>query len=271
MLRPELQALIHEPSSSDDKYSRGVVGFITGSSEYPGAVILGVTAAMRTGIGMVRYLGPESVGHLLLEVRPEAVLQHGRAQAWVLGSGVPVTADPIRRQELQEAFEAAELAVVDAGALSILNFATPKLNAVLTPHAGEAVALFARYSIDKSIELIKADPALAARELTELTGCSILLKGNTTVLSVEDATREIIDLDSNLATAGTGDVLAGIIGALMAANHDEIISGKAKLIDLLELAVHIHSEAASIAALDGPVVALDVAEAVREAMRELQS
>jgi NAD(P)H-hydrate repair Nnr-like enzyme with NAD(P)H-hydrate dehydratase domain len=74
VLRPQLLSLLREPTAADNKYSRGVVGFVTGSLEYPGAAILGVTAAMRCGIGMVRYLGPQRVGHLLLEVRPEAVL-----------------------------------------------------------------------------------------------------------------------------------------------------------------------------------------------------
>ena len=60
MLPKRLQKYLQLPQTTDDKYSRGVEGFVTGSNAYPGAAILGVTAAIRTGIGMVRYFGPES-------------------------------------------------------------------------------------------------------------------------------------------------------------------------------------------------------------------
>ena len=99
MFTPEMLALLKPPTAQDDKYSRGVVGFRTGSVEYPGAAILGVTAAMRTGVGMIRYWGPSEVSNLLLEVRPEVVCGEGKVQAAVLGSGVPADgaqADAIR-------------------------------------------------------------------------------------------------------------------------------------------------------------------------------
>src|SRR6195952_1616698 len=75
------------PGENDDKYSRGVLGFVTGSARYPGAAVLGVEAALHTGVGMVRYLGPGRPTRLVLQRRPEAVTAEGRVQAWVLGSG----------------------------------------------------------------------------------------------------------------------------------------------------------------------------------------
>src|SRR6185312_9288269 len=75
------------PGPGDDKYARGVVGFVTGSAPYPGAAVLGVEAAARTGVGMIRYLGPGRATRLVLQRRPEAVTVDGRVQAWVLGSG----------------------------------------------------------------------------------------------------------------------------------------------------------------------------------------
>ncbi|MDQ2670862.1 MAG: NAD(P)H-hydrate dehydratase, partial [Gemmatimonadota bacterium] len=78
---------IRAPRVGDDKYTRGVVGMRTGSDAYPGAAVLGVEAAWRTGIGMVRYVGPDRAALLVLQRRPETVLGEGRVQAWVIGSG----------------------------------------------------------------------------------------------------------------------------------------------------------------------------------------
>src|SRR3982750_3074821 len=83
----EARAGVTVPGPDDDKYSRGVLGFATGSSRYPGAAVLGVEAALHTGVGMVRYLGPGRPTRLVLQRRPEAVTASGRVQAWVLGSG----------------------------------------------------------------------------------------------------------------------------------------------------------------------------------------
>jgi NAD(P)H-hydrate repair Nnr-like enzyme with NAD(P)H-hydrate dehydratase domain len=76
---------IAAPDRDDDKYSRGVLGVITGSVHYPGASVLGVEAALRTGLGMVRYLGPERAQELVLQRRPEVVTAEGRVQAWLIG------------------------------------------------------------------------------------------------------------------------------------------------------------------------------------------
>ena len=79
--------VLRMPTASDDKYSRGVLGVRTGSERYPGAAVLGVEAAHRTGLGMVRYLGPERPAALVLARRPETVTADGRVQAWLIGSG----------------------------------------------------------------------------------------------------------------------------------------------------------------------------------------
>src|SRR5436190_19901418 len=83
----EAATRIAVPGVDDDKYSRGVTGFVTGSARFPGAAVLGVEAALHTGVGMVRYLGPGRPTRLVLQRRPEAVTASGRVQAWVLGSG----------------------------------------------------------------------------------------------------------------------------------------------------------------------------------------
>ena len=229
------------PLPTDNKYSRGVVGFATGSKQFPGAAILGVTAAMRTGVGMVRYLGPTEVSNLVVEVRPEIVLGEGKAQAWVIGSGVPVD-DP--RIALCLGF--ASRKVMDAGALTVENLACLTERDFITPHSGEAARLGCG-SVD---------------ELVELTAAVVVLKGSVTRIGQRGAeTVEVGPNPAELATAGTGDVLAGILGALIASNPE------ADGLSLARFAVELHAEAARRAARGGPVVAQDVAEAVREVVK----
>src|SRR3954447_6883777 len=79
--------VLRMPTATDDKYSRGVVGLRTGSEAYPGAAVLGVEAAWRTGVGMVRYLAPPGAARMVLASRPETVTAHGRVQPWVTASG----------------------------------------------------------------------------------------------------------------------------------------------------------------------------------------
>lgn len=264
MIRPELARYLRAPSASDDKYSRGVVGFITGSQQYPGAALLGVTAAMRTGIGMVRYLGPRSVGELLLQTRPEAVLSDGQAQAWVFGSGIPT--DVPGTQFMQDHFEAAELSVVDAGAIELLDLEARTGETVLTPHAGELARL-----LNAPKDNILEEPLRNCQLAAAVTDCVVLLKGNTSYISSPNGKhRELSNLSSALSTAGTGDVLAGILGALLAANHDVALQHHENFVDIIELAVLVHSDAANLASQNGPVVALDVADAVRQVIASVQ-
>lgn len=260
--------LLRTPNAEDDKYSRGVVGFVTGSEKFPGAAILGVSAAMRVGIGMVRYLGPDSVTRLVLEVRPEVVIQPGRAQAWVVGSGVPEEKGSEQALRIARISGQPGLLVVDAGALALIDYSSALATCVLTPHAGEMAALLTRLDQNWSREQVQLKPEAACALAANLTGQTVLLKGSQSVIS--DGTRSIKTnpAPADLATAGTGDVLAGIIGALLAANAEQIISEEIDLIEVCLLAVSLHSRACELAAIDGPVVALDVAEAVRLAVRE---
>lgn len=260
--------LLRRPNAEDDKYSRGVVGFVTGSDKFPGAAILGVSAAMRAGIGMVRYLGPDSVTQLLLEVRPEVVIQPGRAQAWVVGSGVPEEKGSEQALRIGRIAGQPGLLVVDAGALALIDYSSALATCVLTPHAGEMAALLTRLGQNWSREQVEQKPQEACELAAKLTGQVVLLKGSQSVVS--DGVRSITTqpAPADLATAGTGDVLAGIIGALLAANAEQIISEKIDLINVCLFAIQLHSRAAEIASHDGPVAALDVAEAVRLAVNE---
>lgn len=259
MIPERLSYLLHEPQSGDDKYSRGVLGFVTGSERFPGATVLGVTGAMRTGVGMVRHVAPTSVTNLLLEVRPEVVAGFGRAQAWVLGSGVPVD-DEVQVANIREAASQSCPLVIDAGALELVDYSTLEpQTCILTPHAGELARLLDHFGkhLDLDYEAVVAAAAI--------TNQIVMLKGNTTLIADPHGEVRAVGPNSTaLATAGTGDVLAGILGALLAANAE----GELNLLDVAELAVLIHSEAATRAADAGPVVALDVAEQVRTVVRD---
>ena len=255
MLPNRLQKYLQLPKSTDDKYSRGVVGFVTGSDSYPGAALLGVTAAIRTGIGMVRYFGPESVERLILESRPEVVCEPGRVSAWVLGSGLT----PLDAERLTSAFARSEPKIIDAGALEICNFETLEGRAILTPHAGEAAALVSRLDSQIDRAAVEAEPEIIARQLAMLTGQTVCLKGSVTVIANPDfETVSVGPNPADLATAGTGDVLAGIMGAILAAQHDDFDA-----LDVAQTAVMIHAEAARRLAEHGPIAALDLADEVR--------
>lgn len=259
MIPEHLSYLLHEPQVADDKYSRGVLGFVTGSERYPGAAVLGVTAAMRTGVGMVRHVAPQSVTKMLLEVRPEVVAGFGRTQAWVLGSGVPIDDEKQAANILEAASQDCAL-VIDAGAIELVDYSTLAPQAcILTPHAGELARLLDRFG--KHFEL-DYEAVVAAAAITNQV---VVLKGNTSLIAHPlGEVRAVGPNSTALATAGTGDVLAGIMGALLASNTQ----GERNLIDVAELAILIHSEAAARAAEAGPVVALDVAEQVRSVVRD---
>ena len=255
MLPNRLQKYLRLPKSTDDKYARGVVGFVTGSDAYPGAALLGVTAAIRTGIGMVRYFGPESVERLILESRPEVVFESGRVSAWVLGSGLTA----LDAERLNMAFVGPAPKIIDAGALELCNFETLEGRAILTPHPGEAAALVSRLDSQIDRAAVEAEPEIIARQLAMLTGQTVCLKGNVTVIANPDfETVSVGPNPADLATAGTGDVLAGIMGALLAAHSDEFDE-----LDVAQTAVLIHAEAAKRLAEHGPIAALDLADQVR--------
>ncbi|HWH98067.1 MAG TPA: ADP/ATP-dependent (S)-NAD(P)H-hydrate dehydratase [Pseudolysinimonas sp.] len=257
--RAEAAAWIAVPGDDDDKYSRGVVGFVTGSARYPGAAVLGVEAALRTGVGMVRYLGPGRATRLVLQRRPEAVTTDGRVQAWVLGSGQdPRERDELTRLQLEKALGQGVPVVFDAGALDLWSRGTgPR---VLTPHAGELARLL---GVAKGEVL--ADRATAARRAAATTGAAVLLKGaESLVASPGGELLRVSNATPWLATAGAGDALAGILGALVATHADA-----ADLAPVAAAAAWIHGEAARRASAGGPFTVLDLCLALPGVVRDL--
>lgn len=280
----DARAWLDAPKPADDKYSRGVLGMLTGSPAYPGAAVLGVEGAAHTGVGMLRYLGPSRATRLVLQRRPEVVTAAGRVQAWLLGSGIDAaTRTSAATAAMVEALGSAHPVVVDAGALDLLEHATGPV--VITPHAGELFALLsaqdARGAADSgdpaagrelSRQQISADPQFWAAYAANLLGVTVLLKGHSTHVVAPGTRRgfRVTAPTTELATAGSGDVLAGILGALVATHHADLEPGEGEggalsasaLVNLAATAAVLHGLAGARASGGGPIVALDIARAV---------
>jgi hydroxyethylthiazole kinase-like uncharacterized protein yjeF len=227
----DVAALLPRPGRESDKYRRGVLGIVAGSDRFTGAAALAVGGALRGGAGMVRLVSAEAAVAVVRQHWPEAVITVtgeagdeigavGRVQAWLAGPGMGTDEQAGRRLA---AVLATDLPVlVDADGLTLVA-GSPALveqrraPTLLTPHAGELA------------RLLNADPADVAARRTEHAraaarafGCCVLLKGSTTVIAAADDSPLLVNPTGTgwLATAGTGDVLAGLAGALIAQGLD---------------------------------------------------
>lgn len=255
------------PGPGDDKYSRGVLGVVAGGETYTGAAVLAVTAAVESGVGMVRYVGTPTPVGLVRHAVPEAVVGEGRVQAWLVGPGLdPQATGAEASAQLQVAREAlaSDLPLVlDAGGLDLLT-ETREAPTLLTPHAGELARLLSRLGPTVTRADVEREPVRHARRAAEQTGATVLLKGSTTIVVGPDPggpVRSQTDAPAWLATAGAGDVLAGLAGTLLAAGLDPLDAGS--------LATLVHGVAADRVSGGGPVRALAVAQALRPTVRDL--
>jgi hydroxyethylthiazole kinase-like uncharacterized protein yjeF len=260
--RDDVARLWPVPTAGDDKYSRGVLGVVAGGEQYTGAAILCCTAAVCSGVGMVRYVGPPTPTGLVRATVPEAVTGEGRVQAWVVGPGLDAeaTGESAERQlEVAGRALASDLPVlVDAGGLELV-WGRRMAPTLLTPHAGELARLLTRLTDrDVTREQVQAAPVEHAREAADATGATVLLKGATTLVVPPTgsglAVRSQNDAPAWLATAGAGDVLAGLAGTLLAAGLDPVDAGS--------LAALVHGVAADAANPGGPVRAVAVAHGI---------
>ncbi|WP_039935386.1 bifunctional ADP-dependent NAD(P)H-hydrate dehydratase/NAD(P)H-hydrate epimerase, partial [Streptomyces viridochromogenes] len=261
---PELEALQHAdvarllpvPRAESDKYRRGVVGIAAGSARYPGAAVLAVAGALRGGAGAVRYVGP--AGNAVIARFPETLVSDqgpkhaGRVQAWVVGPGAgddAATVAEVLAADVPVLIDADGLRLADASAVRARRAPT-----LMTPHAGEAAALL---GVDRGE--VEGARLAAVRELAGRYGATVLLKGSTTLVadSGGGAVRVNPTGTSWLATAGSGDVLSGLAGSLLAAGLSAVDAGS--------VGAYLHGLAGRLAAGGAPVGAHDVAEGVPEA------
>ncbi|HEY0167921.1 MAG TPA: NAD(P)H-hydrate dehydratase [Jatrophihabitans sp.] len=244
----------------DDKYTRGVVGVAAGSRAYPGAAQLCVGAARLGGVGAVRYAGhaaAEVVRRWPEVVVSDSVSHAGRVQAWVLGPGLGDTAEAV--ESLEQVLASDVAAVVDADGLNLLVqrrdlLARRSGATVLTPHDREFERLFGEIGEDR-IE--------AARRAAREAGATVLLKGFATIVAEPSGLCYLNPVGAPaLATAGSGDVLAGLIGSLLAAG---LAPGLAAA-----TGAYLHAAAGARAAAAGPVVAGDLIGALRQEIGALR-
>ncbi|MEV0485854.1 NAD(P)H-hydrate dehydratase [Streptomyces sp. NPDC050508] len=266
---PALEALQHAdvarllpvPGAESDKYRRGVVGIAAGSGRYPGAAVLAVAGALRGGAGAVRYVGPAA--DAVIARFPEALVSDrgprkaGRVQAWVVGPGAgddAATVAEVVTADVPVLIDADGLRLADPDAVRARRAPT-----LMTPHAGEAAAL-----LGVPREEVERARLTSVRELAGRYGATVLLKGSTTLVADSGGGAVRVNPTGTgwLATAGSGDVLSGLAGSLLAAGLSAFDAGS--------VGAYLHGLAGRLAADGAPVGAHDVAEAVRVAWRDVR-
>ena len=246
----DVAALLPVPRLDDHKYTRGVVGVRAGSLEYPGAGALCVSGASCGLVGMVRYDG--QAADLVRQLHPEVVTNAGRVQAWVVGSGGGADVEGALKASLADGVPV----VVDADGLTHVRQPLD-VPALLTPHAGELARM-----LDVEREQVEAEQLRHVREAARRFGCVVLLKGRHTLVAAPEGQVRVTTVGVPwLATAGSGDVLAGLCGALLAAGLSAFDAGS--------VGSWVHGAAAAYAGRGGPVTASDVARAIPEVCRTL--
>jgi len=239
----DIANLLPRPPAESDKYRRGVLGLLAGSDRYTGAALLATGGAVHGGAGMIRLVTAQNAATGVRFVHPEVIITElpgettarskesgsspaegklqfpddiGRVQAWVAGPGMGTDAAALDR--LAGVLATNLPVLVDADGLGLLashrDLLPRPAPTLLTPHAGELS------------RLLGADPAdVAARRLeharraADQFGACVLLKGSTTVVAPPHHLDPVLVNTTGtswLATAGTGDVLAGLAGALLA-------------------------------------------------------
>lgn len=260
------------PSELDHKYSRGTLGVITGSAQFPGAAVLTSKAAIATGLGVLRFHSSSGLAHLVLHAAPEALVQPGKVDAWLAGSGVSDKKYSdyttwLRHRWFKLLSAQSVPTVLDAGALNWAGkLSQPTL---ITPHAGELSRLLTKRGIAVSSEAIEADPKKWSMVAAEKLSATVLLKGSTTYIAQKDFLIELPKATPWLATAGSGDVLAGIIGALLATNYIEILNDENNLARVAATGALIHNNSALLASMGSPISATSIIDFIPEAIRKI--
>ena len=249
------------PGPADDKYTQGVTGVAAGSATYPGAAVLASGAAVLATSGMVRYSG--TAADLVRARWPEVIATDefadaGRTQSWAVGPGSG-TGDA-GRALLAAVLDRDVPVCVDADGLTLLGEHADLRSAlsgrpvVLTPHDRE----FARVAGE-----VGRDRVGAARRAAAELGVTMLLKGNATVVA-DPGGRTLVhpSVTSWAATAGSGDVLTGIIGALLAAGLEPWWAAGC--------AAFVHARAAELAADGAPAPSSAIQASIPDAIRSIR-
>jgi ADP-dependent NAD(P)H-hydrate dehydratase / NAD(P)H-hydrate epimerase len=289
----DIAAYLPCPTAESDKYRRGVLGLLVGSDRYTGAAVLATGGAVNGGAGMVRLVTFPGAATAVRQLHPEVVITElagepssptgsaprfpqdvGRVQAWAVGSGMGTDDEAARR--LAAVLATSLPVLIDADGLTVLarhrELLPRPAPTLITPHAGELGRL-----LDADPADVEARRLEYARRAADRLGVCVLLKGSTTVVAPPDGVDPVLVNTTGtpwLATAGTGDVLAGLAGALLAQG---LLPPQAAI-----AAAYLHGLAARLAAAGGdergaggpphpaaPIGAADVARAIPRAFRAL--
>ena len=259
------------------KYSRGVLSVVAGSADYPGAAVLVVKAAAATGVGYLNVVSEQARDHVVVDqvlaATPQAVVTDSitpKATAIPIGPGLGDTVEGHRAAEgaLQTGSQRQLQVLVDASGLDVLETTTfqqhfPAL--VLTPHVGEMQRLTKRLAP----ELADHSVVEQAEEFAARFGVWIVLKSATTYVFGPSGLRSLHpSYTAELATAGTGDTLAGILGAGLSSLHPDHDDFNERVFGVLTAGVRLHSMAGQLAAAEGGVVVSTLQEYIRQAKRQ---
>jgi ADP-dependent NAD(P)H-hydrate dehydratase / NAD(P)H-hydrate epimerase len=284
----DIRELLPRPGAESDKYRRGVLGLLAGSHRFTGAVLLSAGGAVHGGAGMVRVVTAPEAAVLVRQEWPETVVtvhpderdwdllgSVGRVQAWVAGPGMGT--DEVATARLAAILRTDLPVLVDADGLTILSQHEDLLPrsgglegapTLITPHAGELARLLG--TDPASVEARRLEHA---RRAAGQLGVTVLLKGSTTVIASPDSGPVLVNPTGTpwLATAGSGDVLSGLTGALLAQGLAPAQAGLA--------GAYLHGLAGRLAAAgsadgaDGqgqaPIGASDLVRALPAAFRSL--
>ncbi|WP_369831021.1 NAD(P)H-hydrate epimerase [Corynebacterium sp. 13CS0277] len=257
------------PGNRDHKYSLGTVALHAGSARYPGAGVLAAAGAVRATSSMVRIAGDAAAS--VIERFPSVVAASGRSDARVIGPGRGT--ESAAAEELHAALESPEPLVVDADAVTLLAHDESLRQGlrqrsargeftVLTPHEGEYLRLAAACELvppDARRESVFARRVDAVQSLARELGCVVLLKGRVTIVSEGHAPAYVITAPTSwAATPGSGDVLSGVVGALLAASPQAAA---------VALAAYAHAQAT--ADVHAPIDALHLAEHLTPAIARI--
>src|SRR6185437_16192305 len=281
----DIRELLPRPGAESDKYRRGVLGLLAGSHRFTGAVLLSAGGAVRGGAGMVRVVTAPEAAVLVRQTWPETVVtvhpddagwdllgSVGRVQAWVAGPGMGT--DEVATARLAAILRTDLPGLVGADGLTILSQHQDLLPrsggregapTLITPHAGELARL-----LGTDPARVEARRLEHARRAAARLGVTVLLKGSTTVIASPDSGPVLVNPTGTpwLATAGSGDVLSGLTGALLAQGLTPAEAGLA--------GAYLHGLAGRLAAAgpdDGtaqaPIGASDLVRALPAAFRSL--
>jgi len=271
----KIRSLLMPPHFDTNKFRQGKVLIIGGSKGMTGAAILSSRAALRSGAGVVKSIVPESLNTIfethLLEVMTCPVMDNGCGylglnnyfeiqpyldwcDSLVIGPGIGLqkeTGELIHK--ILSNFS--KPAIIDADALSFYNFS--KENHILTPHEGEFARIYGAGEIGNKFEQIDSFMGDFKGVLVYKNAPSFTVRGTNGIVNTSG--------NAGLATAGSGDVLSGIIAAFVAQGQD--------LYDAASIAVYIHGYAADII-LDKlgfrGIIASDIVEALPYAISEFE-